>query len=108
MVQRVERSDDALTRARGMIDKVRDEGNGTLVPFAYESLLELVATLLDKPAPIALILYCPMCAERHIDRGVFADKPHHTHSCQGCGHTWRPAVVHTVGVQFLPGFKDSP
>lgn len=44
--------------------------------------------------------------ERHIDVGEFATKPHHTHACQHCGMTWRPAVVDTVGVRFLPGFKD--
>jgi len=58
--------------------------------------------------PIPMLIWCPMCKERHIDRGEFATKPHHTHSCQGCGLTWRPAVVPTVGVQYLPGFKDEP
>lgn len=60
-----------------------------------------------KPAmSIPMLLHCPICTARHIDRGVFETKPHHTHACQQCGHCWRPAVVHTVGVQFLPGFKD--
>ena len=58
------------------------------------------------PAPIPLILTCPVCNYRHIDRGEFETKVHHTHSCQACGITWRPAIVPTVGVQFLPGFKD--
>lgn len=58
--------------------------------------------------PIPMILTCPMCCARHVDAGVFATKPHHTHACQACGMTWRPAVVDTVGVQFLPGFKDEP
>lgn len=57
-------------------------------------------------APIPIILHCPECGERHIDKGRFSTHPHHTHSCQHCGLTWRPAVVATVGVQFLPGFKD--
>lgn len=56
--------------------------------------------------PIPMLLHCPMCAERHIDRGEFKTKVHHTHACQECGHVWRPAVVPTVGVLFLPGFKD--
>ena len=59
-----------------------------------------------KPEPIPMLLHCPACHERHIDAGEFASKPHHTHACQSCGHCWRPAVVPTVGVQFLPGFKD--
>ena len=45
--------------------------------------------------------------ELHIDEGEFATKPHHTHACQACGHVWRPAIVPTTGVRFLPGFKTS-
>lgn len=56
--------------------------------------------------PIPMILHCPMCGARHIDRGAFETKGHHTHACQSCGHCWRPAIQWTVGVQFLPGFKD--
>jgi hypothetical protein len=56
--------------------------------------------------PIPMLLHCPMCGKRHVDRGEFATKSHHTHACQKCGHVWRPAIVHTVGVRFLPGFKD--
>lgn len=63
-------------------------------------------TQLLKAIPVPMLLWCPECSERHIDRGEFADKSHHTHACQSCGHCWRPAVLPTVGVQFLPGFKD--
>ncbi len=56
--------------------------------------------------PIPMILTCPVCSGRHIDSGVFAVKPHHTHACQECGMVWRPAIEDTVGVQYLPGFKD--
>lgn len=56
---------------------------------------------------IPMLLWCPGCGARHIDVGEFATKPHHTHACQACGMCWRPAVVNTVGVQFLPGFKDA-
>lgn len=56
--------------------------------------------------PIPMRLTCPNCGALHIDEGEFATKPHHTHSCQECGLTWRPAVVPTVGVRFLPGFKN--
>lgn len=59
-----------------------------------------------KNNPVPLIIYCPECNSRHIDRGKWETKPHHTHACQFCGHCWRPAVVYTVGVKFLPGFKD--
>lgn len=55
---------------------------------------------------IPMLLWCPACGERHIDAGKFKTKPHHTHACQKCGMVWRPAIPNTVGVQFLPGFKD--
>ena len=58
-------------------------------------------------APIPMLLWCPECGERHIDVDDFATRPHHTHACQSCGMVWRPAVIHTVGVQWLPGFKNS-
>lgn len=60
------------------------------------------------PAPIPMILHCPDCSNRHVDEDEFADRPHHTHACQHCGMVWRPAVVPTVGVRFLPGFKNPP
>ena len=60
-----------------------------------------------EPSPIPMLLWCPICGERHIDEGEFATKPHHTHACQHCGTPWRPAIVTTVGVQLLPGFKNA-
>jgi hypothetical protein len=56
--------------------------------------------------PIPMLLHCPLCGKRHIDEGDFATKSHTTHACQFCGMVWRPAIVPTVGVQFLPGFKN--
>ena len=56
--------------------------------------------------PIPMVLHCPECRARHVDVGEFATKPHHTHACQSCGMVWRPAIGPTVGVQFLPGFKN--
>lgn len=53
--------------------------------------------------PVPMLLWCPQCGERHLDLGDFARRPHRTHVCQDCGMTWRPALVATVGVQFLPG-----
>jgi hypothetical protein len=68
-----------------------------------------IVALVEPMDPIPMLLWCPLCFGRHIDEGEFATKPHHTHSCQYCGNTWRPAVVATVGVDFLPGFaNDSP
>lgn len=57
-------------------------------------------------SPIPMLLWCPACGARHIDLGEFAEKSHHTHACQNCGMVWRPAIVHTVGVEFLPGFLN--
>jgi len=55
--------------------------------------------------PISMLLWCPECGERHVDTGRFVELEHHTHACQHCGHVWRPAIVPTRGVRFLPGFK---
>ena len=59
-------------------------------------------------ASVPMLLWCPECTIRHIDEGEFATRVHHTHACQHCGHVWRPAIVPTVGVMFLPGFKNAP
>lgn len=61
----------------------------------------------DEPKPIPMLLWCPICRGRHIDEGEFEQKVHHTHACQHCGHVWRPAIVPTTGVHFLPGFKNA-
>ena len=72
-----------------------------------DQVKEAVGMMLgDKQTPIPMILTCPACCARHVDQGYFATKVHHTHACQSCGMVWRPAIVATVGVQFLPGFKD--
>jgi predicted RNA-binding Zn-ribbon protein involved in translation (DUF1610 family) len=64
------------------------------------------AITLARNEPVPMRLNCPECGELHIDEGAFATKPHHTHACQACGNVWRPAVRNTVGVRFLPGFKN--
>lgn len=66
---------------------------------AYQRIREL-------EAPVPMRMACPACGELHIDEGEFATKPHHTHACQSCGMVWRPAIVATVGVRYLPGFKN--
>lgn len=68
---------------------------------------ELEERLRIHAGPLHMILNCPACGARHIDEGEFVEKRHHTHACQSCGMVWRPAVEHTLGVQFLPGFKNS-
>lgn len=60
----------------------------------------------EERLPIPMRLPCPQCHALHIDEGEFATKVHTAHACQFCGMVWRPAVVPTVGVRFLPGFKN--
>lgn len=67
----------------------------------------LIAT--EQPSqqqPLAIRVHCPECHKLHVDEGIWSTKPHDTHSCQNCGLTWKPARVPTVGVQFLPGYKN--
>lgn len=71
-----------------------------------DSVFALLREIDRLRAPIPMILTCPCCNARHIDEGRFATTPHHTHACQECGLPWRPAIVPTVGVRFLPGFKN--
>lgn len=63
---------------------------------------------LTASAPVPMRLVCPSCAVLHVDEGEFATRGHHTHACQNCCHVWRPAIVDTVGVRFLPGLKNEP
>jgi rubredoxin len=82
----------------------------TIVDEAVEkTMTKLMGPRETRPAPttpIPMRLHCPSCHALHVDKGLFASKPHHTHACQHCGNVWRPAIVETVGVEFLPGFKD--
>lgn len=116
---RIEAKSKGATILRTLVDMVvnaRDSGRAKLAELntlrdecrqhlARINVLESrIASLPD--APIPMHLYCPMCHVQHVDAGEFATKSHHTHACQSCGTVWRPAIVATVGVQFLPGFKD--
>jgi hypothetical protein len=81
-------------------------------PITLQSIIDQIREMYAKPynGPVHLYLTCPKCNARHIDLGDFAEggtkSLHHTHSCQACGLTWRPAVNPTLGVEFLPGFKN--
>lgn len=72
------------------------------------SELDQLVVAMEPPGPQALPMRipCPSCGELHVDEGEWATKLHHTHACQKCGQVWRPAVIPTVGVRFLPGFKN--
>lgn len=55
--------------------------------------------------PLPLILHCPVCGERHIDKpepeSGWTNPPHRSHLCASCGCIWRPADVPTIGVEAL-------
>lgn len=96
---------DKLSDANEAYSKTYDKLNE--VNAAYLHFKNAFLSLESEAAkPIPMLLWCPECRERHIDEGEFANKPHHTHACQHCGHVWRPAIVDTLGVRFLPGFKN--
>jgi hypothetical protein len=71
-------------------------------------IAELNRAYLKLGEPVPMRLACEGCGKLHIDEGEFATKPHHTHACQNCGLVWRPAIGPTVGVRFLPGFRNEP
>lgn len=101
-------SDAVTTRIRNEAFNAGFSDNAACLALASltaEDLVQALATSVPPP-PLPMLLWCPECNKRHIDCGEFAIKEHHTHACQSCGHVWRPAIVSTVGVQFLPGFKD--
>ena len=100
---------------RSLSTEIYEELSNTCqVPPDFEVTFELQRRLREfvdvvrttEGAPIPMILVCPACGSRHIDEGAWILNRHHTHACQECGMVWRPAVVATVGVKFLPGFKD--
>jgi hypothetical protein len=95
---------------------------------------EFEAAALTPPPPgdpIPMVLHCPKCGLQHIDREEpphtehtviggdiaevevapgWANPPHRSHLCAGCGHIWRPADVPTTGVAAIQtrGKADSP
>jgi hypothetical protein len=99
-------SDAAFEGWLARLDANTPSGTLDLIDPADRARLRIAFEELDLRAPISMFLTCPKCNTRHIDEGDFATKPHHTHSCQGCGLSWRPAIGPTVGVAFLPGFKN--
>ncbi len=92
---------DRITIRKG---RYLSHGNYVHEETAFQEMKAALEQQEKKPIPMRL--HCPECGELHIDKGDFATKVHHTHACQYCGGVWRPAVVPTVGVRFLPGFKN--
>lgn len=98
-------ADASVCITRKMADDVRTVAEKIARCEQLQAAHVLGLDLVTKPVP--MILTCPACNARHVDVGEFATKVHHTHACQGCGMVWRPALVATVGVQFLPGFRNA-
>lgn len=48
-----------------------------------------------------MVLACPNCGMRHVDKGDWAKILHRVHTCAGCGATFQPANIFTVGVADL-------
>lgn len=48
-----------------------------------------------------MILLCPACSLQHVDKPAlgWANPPHRSHLCAGCGAVWRPCDLPTVGVK---------
>ena len=105
--------DETTTYCGKLVCEVQHYKPGEVVPLRSDNCLACMAAvtglrlpILEFSEPVPMRLHCPECHRLHLDEGVWAKKPHHTHSCQYCGLTWRPAVIETVGVRFLPGFKN--
>ena len=101
-----------------------------------EVVRRMVNVVADKS--IDMVLHCPACGMQHVDednseqvrivaaergyehgsrdweafieRNEWANPPHRSHLCAGCGHVWRPADVCTNGVAAVKtkGKQDSP
>lgn len=103
---------DELVAAQGQISELKQklEEARRLAEFAEENEASIAKTLAhlqgETSAPIPMRLPCEDCGELHVDEGDFVTKSHHTHACQFCGLVWRPAKVATVGVRFLPGYRN--
>lgn len=95
---------EAGNRANGAPRQADPDAPGRGVSGATSGSEARPVTATEQPIP--MLLWCPSCGDRHIDVGEFATRVHHTHACQSCGMVWRPAVIPTVGVQWLPGFKN--
>jgi rubredoxin len=97
---------ELLAELGAFAGEVQHEGARDILRRIADELRRWRAGTLGKHERVPMILFCPQCGQRHLDVGQWATRIHHTHACQSCGFVWRPAVVATVGVAFLPGFKD--
>lgn len=82
---------------RSVSDAIRVLNDTLICPIVNGERLILI-----ERAPINMLLFCPQCAEQHIDdpqlEKGWDNPPHRSHECQFCGYVWRPADVATNGV----------
>ena len=102
---------DEIVQIR-LLEKMEKEEEAAVLPPEYDLSQEIRHAVAEHPpgscvaVPVPMLLWCPSCNIEHVGTDHFVTTAHHTHACQKCGMTWRPALCATVGVQFLPEFKD--
>lgn len=55
--------------------------------------------------PLHLIIHCPSCGYKHIDKGIWKTRLHKTHLCESCRFEFRPCGIPTIGVAALPAHQ---
>jgi hypothetical protein len=96
-----------LTREHVVRTTLKSSEPYTQLIDAIDEVIRLAPpTASDDPIPMRLV--CEDCGNLHIDEGPAGERPHGTHACQYCGLLWRPSLLNTVGVRFLPGCKNEP
>lgn len=111
------RLDHILSQMMGYARGALSEPNRQTLKHHAEDM-ELAAKAIFKklgiePKPIDVMLHCPVCHQRHVDRPEsstdWKNPPHKSHLCLNCGCIWRPADVPTNGTGKIQtrGEKDT-
>jgi hypothetical protein len=122
-----------LARERVTELEAQSERRRQLLEKSDERVSRLSARVTELEArlasPIDILLFCPNCAERHVDEAkpdicetcghgeaecscaeytAWLNPPHKSHRCEECNHVWRPADVPTNGVRAIQtkGLRD--
>jgi hypothetical protein len=109
-------TEDVVERVAAIIKRF---GYPPLPTKALHEIAALSATPIERlreenARPVPMVLFCPKCGLQHIDAPDertpdWANPPHKSHLCHGCGVIWRPADVPTEGVVAIRtrGSKDT-